>query len=72
MQSTRGLDHSCRIVAAYERAEKSVLQKGDWLQFGPLALTRAKCSAGSLHDQIVKQWGYIRSYVNKDNRLFSR
>lgn len=25
--------------------------------FGPLALSRAKCPAGSLHDQIVKQWG---------------
>lgn len=40
------------------------------LQFGPLALTRAKCPAGSLHDHIVKQWGYIRSYVIKDGHLF--
>ena len=40
------------------------------LLFGPLALTRAKCLHGSLHDQIVKQWGYIRSYVIKDGRLF--
>ena len=24
----------------------------------------------SLHDQIVKQWGYIRSYVIKDGHLF--
>ena len=38
--------------------------------FGPLALTRAKCPAGSLHDRIVKQWGYIRSYVIKDGHLF--
>jgi heat shock protein HslJ len=40
------------------------------LQFGPLALTRAKCPAGSLHDQIVKQWGNIRSYVVRDGHLF--
>ena len=40
------------------------------LQFGPLALTRAKCPVGSLHDQIVKQWNYIRSYVMKDGHLF--
>ena len=40
------------------------------LQFSPLALTRAKCPAGSLHDQIVKQWGNIRSYVVKDGHLF--
>ena len=40
------------------------------LQFGPLALTRAKCPAGSLHDQILKQWANIRSYVIKDGHLF--
>jgi len=38
--------------------------------FGPLALTRAKCPLGSLHDQIVKQWGNIRSYVIRDGHLF--
>jgi hypothetical protein len=35
-----------------------------------LALMRAKCPAGSLHDQIVKQWGNIRSSVIKDGHLF--
>jgi para-nitrobenzyl esterase len=40
------------------------------LQLGLLALTRAQCPAGSLHDHIVKQWGYIRSYVVKDSHLF--
>ena len=35
-----------------------------------LALTRAACPPGSLHDQIVKQWGNIRSYVLKDGHLF--
>ena len=40
------------------------------LQFGPLAVTRAKCSAGSLHDQIVNQWGQIRSYVINERHLF--
>ena len=40
------------------------------LQFGPLALTRAMCPKGSMHDQIVKQWDFIRSYVIKDGRLF--
>ena len=38
--------------------------------FGPLALTRALCAPGSLHDQIVKQWGNIRSYVLRDGHLF--
>jgi heat shock protein HslJ len=40
------------------------------LHLGPLTLTRAKCPGGSLHDQIVKHWEFIRSYVIKDGRLF--
>jgi putative lipoprotein len=40
------------------------------LEFGPLALTRAKCPDGSLHDRIVKHWTYICSYVIKDGHLF--
>jgi heat shock protein HslJ len=40
------------------------------LQFGPLALTRALCPPGSMHDQIVKQWGNIRSYTMKNGHLF--
>jgi para-nitrobenzyl esterase len=40
------------------------------LQFGPLALTRAMCPPGSLHDHIVKQWEYIRSYVIRNGHLY--
>jgi heat shock protein HslJ len=40
------------------------------LTLGPLALTRGPCPPGSLHDHIVKQWDYIRSYIIKDGRLF--
>ena len=40
------------------------------LELGPPALTRAKCPEGSLHDQIVKQWSYIRSFLIKDGHLF--
>jgi heat shock protein HslJ len=40
------------------------------LELGPLALTRAMCPPGSLHNQIVKQWPYVRSYVMKDGHLF--
>ena len=35
-----------------------------------IALPLAKCPAGSMHDQIVKQWGFIRSDVVKDGHLF--
>ncbi len=51
--------------------------RGSWksagsnqLQVGPLALTRAACPAGSMHDQIVKQWSFIRSYIVRDDHLF--
>jgi heat shock protein HslJ len=40
------------------------------VEMGPLLLTRAKCPDGSLHDQIVKQWPAIRSFVLKDGHLF--
>jgi heat shock protein HslJ len=46
--------------------------RGTWkstppqLEFRPLALTRALCPPGSLHDEIVKRWSYVRSYVIKD------
>jgi para-nitrobenzyl esterase len=40
------------------------------LEFGPLSLTRAMCAPGSLHDQLVRQWPYVRSYVLRDGRLF--
>ena len=40
------------------------------LELGPLALTRAACPPGSLHDQIVRQWPYVRSYILKEGRLY--
>lgn len=40
------------------------------LEFGPLALTRAECPDGSLHDQIDRQWMNVRSFVLKNGHLF--
>jgi para-nitrobenzyl esterase len=51
--------------------------RGSWsssgrsqLQFGPMAITRAQCPPGSLHDQIVRQLPFVRSYVIRDGHLF--
>jgi para-nitrobenzyl esterase len=51
--------------------------RGSWTSPGPgqvrlglLALTRAMCPPGSLHDRIVKQWPYVRSYIVKDGHLY--
>lgn len=40
------------------------------LELGALALTRAKCPEGSLHDQIARQWTHVRSVVMRDGHLF--
>lgn len=40
------------------------------LELGPLALTRAQCADPTIHDHIVKQWPYVRSYVLRDGRLY--
>lgn len=40
------------------------------LEFGPMAITRAACPPGSLHDQIVRQLPFVRSYVIKNGNLF--
>src|SRR5262249_40053163 len=39
------------------------------LELGPLGLTRAMCPPGSLHDRIVKDWQFVRSYTLKDGHL---
>ena len=40
------------------------------LRFGPLAITRAMCPPGSMHDRIVRDMEYIRSYVIEEGHLF--
>ena len=40
------------------------------LELGPMAITRAMCPPGSLHDHLVKQLPFVRSYLIKDGHLF--
>lgn len=40
------------------------------LQFGAMALTRALCPPDSLHDRIVRDLPFVRSYVLQDGHLF--
>ena len=51
--------------------------RGEWkspapgrLEFGPMAATRAACPPGSMHDQIMRQLPFVRSYVVKGDRLY--
>ena len=48
---------------------KWTLSAGNRLQLGPLALTRAKCPYGSLHDTVVKHWTDVQSLTLKDGHL---
>ena len=47
-----------------------ILNGPNQLSFGPLALSRATCPPGSLHDQLVRQWPFIRSYVVQGGQLY--
>ena len=47
-----------------------ILDGPNQLHFGPLSLTRVVCPPGSLHDQMARQWPFIRSYVVKKGRLY--
>jgi para-nitrobenzyl esterase len=40
------------------------------LEFGPMAATRAQCPPGSLHDTVMRQLPFVRSYVIRDRRLY--
>jgi para-nitrobenzyl esterase len=40
------------------------------LEIGPMGLTRAMCPPGSLHDRMVRQLQFVRSYVIQNGRLF--
>src|SRR5262249_4426235 len=51
--------------------------RGSWkssgpgqLELGPMAMTRALCAPGSMHDNMVKQMPQIRSYAIKGDHLF--
>lgn len=60
---------SARIDCNRGRGTWTSTQPGH-IELGPLALTRAMCPPDSLHDQIVRQWGNVRSYVIEDGHLF--
>ena len=78
-------DDSAKYTAAFSADNVVTVRfdcnrgRGGWksagrnqLEFGPMALTRAACPPGSLHDQLVKHWPFIRSYALKDGRLYLR
>lgn len=42
---------------------------GGTLTFGPMAVTRALCPAGSLGERLERQFPYVRSFTLRDRRL---
>lgn len=68
VEFTAGGQVAARVDCNRGRATWKVTSTG--LELGALALTRAKCPDGSLHDQIAKQWTFVRSFVIRDGHLF--
>src|SRR4029453_15671857 len=68
---TFGTDNTVRPAVDFNRGVGTWKSSGaNQLEFGPLALTRAMCPPGSLHDRIAKHWLSGRSYITKDGNLF--
>jgi len=66
-----GADGVLRARIDCNRASGSWKSSGpQQLEFGPMAITRAQCPPGSLHDQVVKQLPYVRSYLVKGGHLY--
>ena len=40
------------------------------IELGPMAATRAQCAPESLHDLVIRQLPFVRSYVIRDGRLY--
>lgn len=62
-------DGRAAVRADCNRGGGSWTTDGASLSFGPLAMTRAMCPRGSLHDRFVAQLALVRSYRLQDGRL---
>jgi putative lipoprotein len=65
-----GTDDRLSVRINCNRGTGTWKSSGRRLEFGPLALTRAMCLPEPLHDQMVKQWTYVRSYLIRHGHLF--
>jgi para-nitrobenzyl esterase len=76
-------DERGKYTLTFEPAGRLVVRvdcnrgRGSWsregengLTFGPLATTRAACPPGSLHDRLLSDLGYVRSFVEKEGHIF--
>ncbi len=66
-----GNDGSMRLRADCNRGTGSWSSESPGqLQFGIIAATQAQCPPGSLHDQYLAQFQWVRSYVTEGGHLF--
>lgn len=66
-----GADGAANLVADCNRASGSWTSESEGkLEFGLMAATMAMCPPGSLHDQYLAQFPFVRSYVLKEGHLF--
>lgn len=62
-------DGRVAVRADCNRGGGSWTTDGATLTFGPLAMTRAMCPPGSLHDRFVAELAHVRSYRLEEGRL---
>ena len=60
---------SARIDCNRGRGGWKSAEKGR-LEIGVMAITRAQCAPGSLHDEVVRRLPYVRTYMMNDGHLF--
>ncbi|NTV93100.1 MAG: META domain-containing protein [Chlorobiaceae bacterium] len=61
---------NCNRANGSWKAESGINPLSGTFTFGPLAATKARCLPPSMDLLILRQAGYIRSYMLKDGRLF--
>lgn len=66
-----GADGSMSVVADCNRGTGSWSSESPGqLEFGVIAATQAACPPGSIHDQYMAQFEWVRSYVLEDGHLY--
>lgn len=66
-----GADGAASLRADCNRGTGTWKSEGSaQIQFGPIAATRALCPPGSISEQFLAQFEWVRSYVMRDGHLF--
>lgn len=63
-------DGRAAIKADCNQGTGTWLSEGSQLEFGPIGSTKALCPPGSISEEYLAQFQWVRSYVLEDGHLF--